>query len=280
MTSFIQNTGKLQPKKPEKIISDLARNTNLLSISDEFQLYTNYKNGCQKSFNKLFNSHLRLVYKIASKFCKFNLNLKEDLVSEGMVGLAYAIRKFDPKKGRLCTYCAPWIKSFIEKYYVKNCFGNISISSDTDSKKTFYELKKIGQSNNLNINNLDDDEIKKIAKKLNVNEIQVKNIHRRITKADSQDIINELHSKPNQSFDNNDQDIYYKLKAVKDVAKNLKPQQNRIFFARNFENKSLKEISKYEKVSLQRVSFIEKQAYKFIKNAIKIKNSEEVLSVL
>jgi len=280
MTTFIQNTGKLQPKKPEKIISDIARNSHLLSVSDESILYENYKNGCQKSFNKLFNSHLRLVYKIASKFCKVNLNVKEDLVSEGMVGLAYAIRKFDPKKGRLCTYCAPWIKSFIEKYYVKNCFGNIGISSDTDSKKIFYELKKIGQSNNLDINNLDDLEITKIAKKLNVNEIQVKNIQGRITKSDSQDILEELHYSPNQNILNNDQDINYKFNAVKDVAKNLKPQQNRIFFARNFENKSLKEISKYEKVSLQRVSFIEKQAYKLIKNAIQNKNSEEVLSVL
>ena len=110
MTTLIQKEGSLQPLKPEIAISALSKSSQILSMCEEKQLYKFYKKGCQKSYNKLFNSHLRLVYKIASKFSKVNISIKEDLISEGMIGLAYAIKKFNPNKGRLCTYSIFWIK--------------------------------------------------------------------------------------------------------------------------------------------------------------------------
>ena len=47
-----------------------------------------------------------------------------------------------------------------------------------------------------------------------------------------------------------------KLNEIKNLVKTLKPQHSRIFLARNFESKSLKEISDKKQVSPQRVRVI------------------------
>ena len=280
MTTLIQKEGSLQPLKPEKAISALSKSSQLLSMCEEEQLYKFYKKGCQKSYNKLFNSHLRLVYKIASKFSKVNISIKEDLISEGMIGLAYAIKKFNPNKGRLCTYSIFWIKYHIEKFYIKNCFGNIAIGNDSNSKKIFYELGKIGKLGSQSINNISDCKIDEISKKLNVNKKLVKIILNRVTNTDKSEIIESLYSNNEEKLNRIDSEEDKKLNNIKNLVKTLKPQHSRIFLARNFESKSLKEISDIEQVSPQRVSYIEKQALKLIKNTIQLKKSEEVLGVL
>ena len=64
---------------------------------------------------KILNSHIRLVVKLAREYADYGVDL-EDLVSEGCIGLFRAIDRFDPKKGaRFSYYCAFWIKQFIIK---------------------------------------------------------------------------------------------------------------------------------------------------------------------
>lgn len=54
-----------------------------------------------------------LVMRIARGFIRRGLPY-QDLVSEGTLGLAHAIRKFDPSKGfRFSTYATPWIKQYM-----------------------------------------------------------------------------------------------------------------------------------------------------------------------
>ena len=69
----------------------------------------------QRAINKLVESNLRLVVKIAHDFKGFGLPLA-DLVSEGNIGLMHAAEKFDPDKGaKFSSYAAWWIKQYMRR---------------------------------------------------------------------------------------------------------------------------------------------------------------------
>lgn len=62
---------------------------------------------------QFMSANTLLVMRIARGFVRRGLPY-QDLVSEGTLGLAHAIRKFDPTKGfRFSTYATPWIKQYI-----------------------------------------------------------------------------------------------------------------------------------------------------------------------
>ena len=89
----------------------------LLTAKEELDYSRSYKSGCIKSRDKLIESNLRLVVKIANKYR--NRNQKEltplDIIEEGNLGLIKAIDKFDPELGyRFSTYAVWWIKESIE----------------------------------------------------------------------------------------------------------------------------------------------------------------------
>ena len=70
----------------------------------------------QQIANRLILSHLRLVVKVVSKYKGYGLPLSE-MISEGNIGLIYAVEKFDPDKGfRFSTYALWWIKASVQKY--------------------------------------------------------------------------------------------------------------------------------------------------------------------
>ena len=64
---------------------------------------------------KLINSNLRLVVKIAHDFKGMGLPLV-DLISEGNIGLMRAVEKFNPSRGaKLSSYAAWWIKQAMRR---------------------------------------------------------------------------------------------------------------------------------------------------------------------
>lgn len=64
---------------------------------------------------RLINSNLRLVVKIAHDFKGLGLSLL-DLIEEGNIGLMRAVEKFDPSKGaKLSSYAAWWIKQSMRR---------------------------------------------------------------------------------------------------------------------------------------------------------------------
>jgi RNA polymerase primary sigma factor len=94
----------------------------LLSREEEIELGTRIqKNRDPEALEKMINSNLKLVVKIANDYSKFGLDV-EDLVSEGNIGLMKAAEKFDPKFGvKFSTYASWWIKQM-----VKRALGNQS----------------------------------------------------------------------------------------------------------------------------------------------------------
>ena len=70
------------------------------------------KKGSLEARDTLVNSLLKYVVSIAKNYQDRGVAL-EDLVSEGNIGLLYAVEGFDPNEGRLSTYASYWIKKAI-----------------------------------------------------------------------------------------------------------------------------------------------------------------------
>ncbi|MCQ2398240.1 MAG: sigma-70 family RNA polymerase sigma factor [Sphaerochaetaceae bacterium] len=84
----------------------------LLSEEDEKVLGDEAKRGSLEARDTLVNSLLKFVVSIARNYKNRGVAL-EDLVSEGNIGLLYAVEGFDPNEGRLSTYSSYWIKKAI-----------------------------------------------------------------------------------------------------------------------------------------------------------------------
>lgn len=66
--------------------------------------------------NRLVESHLALVKRMASNFARRGANF-EDLVQEGSLALIRAAETFEPdRKVRFATYAAYWIRSHMQRY--------------------------------------------------------------------------------------------------------------------------------------------------------------------
>ena len=70
---------------------------DLLTPEEELDLARRALKGCKQSYDKMITSNLRLVVKIARKYCNRGLDFS-DLIEEGNLGLMYALDKFDPEK--------------------------------------------------------------------------------------------------------------------------------------------------------------------------------------
>ena len=93
----------------------------ILSQDDEYQMAVEYQKTRNPELAKiLVTSHLRLVVKVVSKYRGYGLPTSE-MISEGNIGLLYAIDKFEPEKGfRFSTYALWWIKASVQKYILNS----------------------------------------------------------------------------------------------------------------------------------------------------------------
>ena len=157
------------------------RSYPILSQDEEYDLAVKYKETKNQEIAKiLVNSHLRLVVKVASKYRGYGLSAAE-MISEGNIGLLYAIEKFEPEKGfRFSTYALWWIKASIQKY-ILNSWSLVKIGTTAAQKKLFFNLRKI--KNRLNLNDdreLTSDVLHKIAGSLDVSVQEVKDMNTRL----------------------------------------------------------------------------------------------------
>jgi RNA polymerase nonessential primary-like sigma factor len=87
----------------------------LLSAAEEVDLGRRVQQGDNAARQRMIESNLRLVVKIARKYHAPNLALL-DLIEEGNIGLMHAVEKYDPEKGfRFSTYASWWIRHEIER---------------------------------------------------------------------------------------------------------------------------------------------------------------------
>ena len=87
----------------------------LLTADEEKHFARRAQQGDESARQRMIESNLRLVVKIARRYLNRGLPLL-DLIEEGNLGLIHAVKKFDPERGfRFSTYATWWIRQTIER---------------------------------------------------------------------------------------------------------------------------------------------------------------------
>ena len=258
----------------------------ILSQDEEYKLAVKYQQTKSNEIAKiLVTSHLRLVVKVVSKYRGYGLSSAE-MISEGNIGLLYAVEKFEPEKGfRFSTYALWWIKASVQKY-ILNSWSLVKIGTTAAQKKLFFNLRKI--KNRLNLSDdrdLSPDILNKIAGSLDVSVQEVTDMNTRLkahdgslntivdTSSDSgaewMDFIAD--SKPNQEevLAYSDTMKYRKALFSKAVGV-LNTREKDILFKRRLLDKAvtLDDLSKTYNISKERIRQIELNSIKKIRKAI------------
>ncbi|MHA1540634.1 MAG: RNA polymerase factor sigma-32 [Alphaproteobacteria bacterium] len=277
------NLAKINPNAHGlKRYIQMVQNLPYLSEKEELELAQDFKkNKSRKSAEILVSSHLRLVVKIAYDFRNYGLPVS-DLISEGNIGLMTAVKKFDPDKGfRLTTYAIWWIKAMIQDY-VLSSWSLVKIGSASVQKKLFFGLKrtkeKIGvyEDTQLTVDN-----VKKIAKELNVPEKAIYNMNSRLsgdfslnqqmnddTKSEYIDMLTGTAPLQDEIYEEKAEKKYQK-KLLKLAMDKLSDREKEILNARQLtDEKTLKELGSDLKISAERVRQIENKALEKIKTFI------------
>ena len=256
----------------------------ILTAEEEYMLAKRFKeHGDNKAAHKLVTSHLRLVAKIAMGYRGYGLPVT-DLISEGNVGIMQAVKKFDPEKGfRLATYAMWWIRAQIQEY-VLHSWSLVKIGTTAAQKKLFFNLKKLkNQLESIDEGNLSPENVREIAKRLNVKEAEVLSMENRLFSGDQslnvqigteektewQDTIKDDRKTQDTIIENINEFDYRKnlLEKAMDV---LNPREKQIIRLRKLAEKpkKLEELSKQFEISRERVRQIEEKAMEKLQNEI------------
>lgn len=94
------------------------RNRESLSKEEEKALFVRYLAGDGAARTELIERNMRLVVWWANKYSDPGKNLVLDMVQEGVLGLHYAIERFDPERGyRFSSFASWWIRYAMSKAY-------------------------------------------------------------------------------------------------------------------------------------------------------------------
>ena len=241
---------------------------------------------------QMVTSHLRLVAKIAMGYRGYGLPMAE-VISEGNVGLMQAVKKFDPDKGfRLATYAMWWIRAAIQEYILRS-WSLVKLGTTAAQKKLFFNLRRIkGEINALESGDLNPDQVKEIAERLNVSEKDVLSMNGRMSGSDAslnapmgqegdmewQDWLTDDDPGQAESYANR-QEFDSRMTLLQEAMADLSEREQHILQERRLtdEPKTLEELSEVYNVSRERIRQIEVRAFEKIQKAMKRMAKEQGL---
>ncbi|MGE3623847.1 MAG: RNA polymerase sigma factor RpoH [Bdellovibrionales bacterium] len=268
----------------------------LLEANEEFILAKSWKeHGDLDAAHKLVTSHLRLVAKIATGYRGYGLPLA-DLIAEGNVGMMQAVKRFDPDRGfRLATYAMWWIRAAIQEY-ILHSWSLVKIGTTAAQKKLFFNLRRLkGEMKAIDDGDLSPEDVKKIAKRLEVPEEEVVNMNRRMLGGGDQSLNAPVNRDgegesewqdwlvdPQESVDNRlgrTQEASQRHRLLTDAMDGLNAREREIIVARRLDENpaTLEDLSQRFGVSRERIRQIEVRAFQKLEKNIKLAAEKEGL---
>lgn len=149
----------------------------VLSEEREKELALRYKEENDlDAAQELVLSHLRVVVRVSRDYAGYGLP-QEDLIQEGTIGLMQAVKNFDPLRGvRLVSFALHYIRGSIQEYVVQN-WRLVKLATTKAQRKLFFNLRSLRKD----LDTLKPDEIESIAEKLEVSEIDVREMEKRFS---------------------------------------------------------------------------------------------------
>ncbi len=267
----------------------------MLEADQEYMLAKRWREDDEiESAHKLVTSHLRLVAKIAMGYRGYGLPLSE-LISEGNVGMMQAVKRFDPERGfRLATYAMWWIRAAIQEY-ILHSWSLVKMGTTAAQKKLFFNLRKLkGQMQAIEEGDLAPEQVTKIAETLNVPEVDVVNMNRRLAAPDHslnaplridgdgewQDwLVDETDSQETTLADS--EEFEKRRKLLTAAMETLNARERHILEERRLKDgpTTLEELSQQYGISRERVRQIEVRAFEKLQKAIRNAAIEERLAI-
>ncbi|WP_109315078.1 RNA polymerase sigma factor RpoH [Pseudovibrio ascidiaceicola] len=264
---------------------DEIRKFPMLQPQEEYMLAKRYREHDEpKAAERLVNSHLRLVAKIAMGYRGYGLPLGE-VISEGNVGLMQAVKRFEPDKGfRLATYAMWWIKASIQEYILRT-WSLVKMGTTANQKRLFFNLRRVkGKIQAFEDGDLRPDQVQQIATTLGVTEKEVVSMNRRLggdsslnaplrssegESSEWQDwLVDDAESQEAVLAEQEEYDVRRDM--LKNAMGVLNPRETRIFEARRLSESpiTLEELSTEFGVSRERVRQIEVRAFEKVQKAV------------
>ena len=148
----------------------------MLSAEQEHELAVRFRDEEDlEAARQLILSHLRLVVAIARGYLGYGLP-HADLIQEGNIGLMKAVKRYDPDRGvRLVSFAVHWIKAEIHEFVLKN-WRLVKVATTKAQRKLFFNLRSMKTSSH----SLTANEVEVMAKTLNVNQSDVREMETRL----------------------------------------------------------------------------------------------------
>ena len=145
--------------------------TKLLSADDEKDLASRIAKGDKTARDKMIESNLRLVVKIAKRYINRGLPFL-DLIEEGNMGLIKAVERFKlSKECRFSTYATWWIRQSIERALVNQSRTiRLPVHVSDDINKMLRITRELVQKMNR------EPSVKEVATEMNVSLVYVRRL--------------------------------------------------------------------------------------------------------
>ena len=166
----------LEDRKMSKIFAFLEK-------EEERELAVRAGQGDKEATDRLITSHFNYVVKLAKGYRRSGVPMP-DLIQEGMVGLAQAVKRFNPDRNvRLSTYAMWWIRASMQDHIVKS-WSVVRLSTTSAQKSLFLNLRRLTTDLIDGADALSDDIVSRLAERFETTASDVRNLARRVTTKD------------------------------------------------------------------------------------------------